>query len=318
MEISLGELYLNEHQKIQVQKILVYLDNLNQEYNFPNKFLSFAPEQLDDCSIVKLQKLLDLKSILFDLEEIHIKTLKTNEYKTIEKILASVPTKLDLIRKNITCLEDSLRQEFSLISENNPVFASLFKYSDFKIIFQSLVQDQVISYALSEEYLNQGFFELIRQKFLSHQIDQYASSLNEEINLASLDKKSHVYLLLACEFFFQYCQEVLGPVKFAGTLSQLELIRPSHYLAKKFDLTISESAVLGISLNPFNQLNEDFFNQISYFDLMFEKSSPLEYYQLEVCWPLKLNQKTYILKVPVYFCYLRLQLIDGQRSGREK
>lgn len=127
-----------------------------------------------------------------------------------------------------------------------------------------------------------------------------------------------MYLLLACEFFFQYCQELLGPIKFSGSLSQLELIRPSHNLAKKFDLSIYESAILGISLNPFHKLSENLFNQLSYFDLMFEKSSDLEYYHMEVFWQLKLNQKNYILKVPVYFCYLRLQLIDGQRSGREK
>ena len=85
MEINLRELFLNEHQKNQVQKILVYLENLNQEYNFPNNFSSFTDDQLDTCSISQLQKLLQLKSILFDLEEIHIKTLKTTEYKNIEK-----------------------------------------------------------------------------------------------------------------------------------------------------------------------------------------------------------------------------------------
>lgn len=85
MEISLGDLFLNEHQKNQVQKIIFYLNNIEKDYNLFNIFLDFQPYHLDGCTIVQLNKLLDLKSILFELEEIHIKTIKTTEYKNIEK-----------------------------------------------------------------------------------------------------------------------------------------------------------------------------------------------------------------------------------------
>lgn len=46
MEISLGDLFLNEHQKNQVQKIILYLNSIEKEYKLFNIFLVFSTVQL--------------------------------------------------------------------------------------------------------------------------------------------------------------------------------------------------------------------------------------------------------------------------------
>lgn len=305
-----------EDQKKKIVNLIDWLKKQSLEYDCPNLFINFQPEFLDNITLNHLQELAKYKSILNEMEDIHYKTIRSIEYRSIEHILKLVPEKIDSLTQNIPLLEASFKAKYSQICSESEIFQKLYTYQEFKDQFNMIFDKNYISVNKLNEYKKSDIFEACRQNIMKSKVELETSfQEGQTIHLDDLKPFPKLYNLIACEFFHQYTKESLEIENFSGNHLICELIRPSHALAKQFNLEVHESALLSISLNPIANPNLCSGDLLSYFDLMFEIKDDGESYKLDIFWPLKLSSKTYYIQAKVYFNHHRLQLISGQRSS---
>lgn len=284
--------------------------------NSPAFFTNFTPDLLNDISLTNLKYLQSFKSVLHRLEDIHYKTMRSREYKNIQKIIQLVPEKIDYFNTHLPLLENSVRNQYSSLSAENPLFSELFPYAQLKEALNQCLNPNHLTLNTLQELKSGDLFERCRQGIM-HQEFELLNNLQPEtlISLTDLDPQSKLYNLLAREFFHKYLTQSVGLNIFPTTTTIIELIRPSHSLAKQFNLAVHEGALLNISLNPLPDPGLKIGDRINYFDLVFELQDLGEAYKIEITWPLPIQDKTYYLSVPVYYSHYRLQLINNQRSG---
>lgn len=317
-QYSISQLSFSENQKKRIDVVLAFLKAQENYLNKDGFFINFQENLLDECSLDQLIKLSNLKHTLFELEDIHFKTLRSIEYRNIEVLLKCIEPRLKEADEIILHLHEYIKNQFTIVSKDNQVFASLFSFNDFKKILHFLFDKKNISLSQLRKYKKDNFFEYVRQQILSTSIILEDKINNKNtISLEELKPYGKLYNFIAAEFFFQYCRHFLtSEVEFSGQFVHHEFVRPSHKLAPELNLSNAESAILSLSLNPFSpcQLYES--TQISYFDLLFEVASEVENYQCDIFWSLNLNNQVFNLKVPVYYSYIKLQLIASQRTNK--
>lgn len=313
---SLDQFSYTDEQKVKIHTIAKFLQNQANIMGHPELFKNFNPEMLNSITFANLMVLSQYKKVLHQIEEIHYKTMRSIEFKTIEQLLKLVPEKIDYYNNTIPLMENSLRSRFTEVANDNEIFQRLYTYQDFKEQFASLMNKEVLTVEAINSYKKEDIFELCRQKIMRDKVDlETTFNEYEVITLDSLKNHERLYNLIASEFFHQYTQDSLQTTKFSGKLLLSEMIRPSHPLANKFGIEVHESVFLTVSLNPIPNLFLNKGDRMSYFDLMFEIKDEGEAYKLDIVWPLKLNHKTYFIQSAVYFNQYRLQLINGQRSN---
>lgn len=306
----------NEKEKPRIEKIQARLDEFAQSQQRPEFFTHFQPNFLDHLTLAALNELLTYKSVLDQMEDIHIKTMRSNEYKSIKALLPLVIEKLDFCRGVFTQLEEGLRKNYSLISNDNSLLSLLYPYSSFKDFSNTLLNPDHLTINQLLAYKSGNFFEICRQGILQNQVGVIPQLLHGgTIDLPEL-ALSHpkIYDLLAGEFFFQLQKELVGTTTFTGKTFGLEFIRPAHPMAEQFKLAQFEGALLAFSLNPLPDAGLSVGDKVNFFDLAFEIKTPgVEAYKIDIHWPLTLNATSYVITCPVYFGHYRLQLIANQR-----
>ena len=307
-----------EEQKKKISDLVSWLNQQSVKFNCPDLFTNFSPSMLDDLSISHLWELSQYKTVLNQMEDIHHKTMRSIEYKTIESFIKLIPEKIEYYNTHLPIMENAFRSKYSLVASDNEIFQNLYSYQEFKDQFISLLKKDAVSINKLNELKIMDLFEFCRQNIMQTKVDLETSFTDgKEILLSDLKPYEKLYNLIASEFFHQYTKESLSISQFSGKHLICELIRPSHPLAKNFNLEVHESTLLSVSLNPIPDPKLQVGDIMSYFDLMFELKDSGEAYKIDIFWPLVLSSKTYYIKAPVYFNHYRLQLINGQRSWRK-
>lgn len=306
----------NEKERPRIQKIQSQLDQFALDHQIPDFFTNFSPNFLDSLPLKSLEELQSFKSILDKLEDIHFKTMRATEYKTIKDIQSLLIEKLEFARQGFLHLEEVLRKNYSLISNDNSLLSLLYPYSSFKDFSSQLLNPDHLTINQLLAYKSGNFFEICRQGILQNQVGIIPQLLHGGIiNLPDLCKQHpKIYELLAGEFFFQLQKELIGGTTFTGKTYSLEFIRPAHPMAEQFKLAPFEGALLALSLNPLPDVGMKPGDKVNFFDLAFEVKDPgVEGYKIDIHWPLCLNSTSYVITCPVYFGHYRLQLIANQR-----
>lgn len=306
----------NEKEKPQIAKIQTRMDEFAQKYQCDPFFTNFQSSFLDNLTLGALNELLTYKSVLEKMEDIHIKTMRSNEYRAIKDMIPLIVEKLDFCKGVFKQLEEILRKNYSLISNDNSLLSLLYPYSSFKEFSNTLLNCDFLTVNQLLAYKSGNFFEICRQGILQNQVGVIPQLLDGgQIDLTEL-AQSHpkIYDLLAGEFFFQLQKELVGATSFTGKTYGLEFIRPAHPMAEQFQLAQFEGSLLALSLNPLPDVGLSVGDKVNFFDLAFEIKSPgVEAYKIDIHWPLTLNSTNYVITCPVYFGHYRLQLIANQR-----
>ncbi len=315
----LEKLTFTEGQRASILKLSHLLKEKAKEYGNETMFWELDLNCLDHLSLAHLQELNQFKKILLHMEDIHYKTAKSIEYKNIQKLLTIVPEKIDYIQEQCKMLEESVRKRYGEVFANNQYFKELFSYQQFKDYFYHLTSPPLISINLINTYKKNGsIFDIVRKHIVSEKISQESDLClnNLEFNLEDIKNYPKIYQLLRAEFFSKISEDLLGKEIPFGKTSHTEVIRPSHELATNFDINIHEAVILSFSLGPLGESHLKSQDRVNYFELNFEVKNEQENFNMEMLFPISLNNKTFKIKATVYIAYLRCQLISSQRTQK--
>lgn len=288
---------------------------------------------LDDGDITSLnqaplKELLVISStwekITFELETVHFKIAVTKEFYLINLMVAESSKIVSQISDIVEKLESELRTDYSQIVNSNDFFSNYFSYKEFKNTFLVLTSPDNITLEKALVLKNESMFHKIRRKIISDKANiSYLLSESEKsvLHINEIKKQDlKTYDLIRTEFFVTLCEETMSIKIPYGKKAKTEIIRPSHPMAPKLGMQRSEIVYVTVSLEPIESAGVDLnevieFNNGSKFDIVMAQ----QMIQRDMFYQLKLDKLTTCnLIVPIYFSFIRCNLVKEQRSNYSK
>ena len=317
---SLAQMGFSTDQQKRVEVVLGAFESKAREYGNPEFFLCFNQENLNSLSVNQLMELQKFKNVLHHLEDIHVKTLRSLEYKNIEAYIKLIQEKIDYIKENNLWIEAELRRQYTDNIKENPLLEELFTYQQFKAYYSTMMaQDRVSVNIINQAKKDSNIYEIIRKEIVAALLLQENFDFNQRIHINELKTLPKIYNLFRAEILQDMVRSSLNLSVPFGRVAHTKVIRPSDAeLSKKFNLDIHEALILTISLEEIGITDISEHDRVSYFDLYFESKGIQEVFNREFTFKINLNKKDYYITAPIHFSYIRCRLIDGQRSGGRK
>lgn len=311
------------------KKLLAILTPIRETFA-KNKMENFW--EVQDYSGLNNVPLSDLQEIIstwskkaFELETINFKMAVTKEYKLILEFSKKCNEVFQYLQAEKEFMEDEVRTSYSAIVSQNHMFSEYFSYHDFKKVLNDMLDPDTTSIKKIQDLKRRNVFEIIRKKVIADKanlmklIEKSGSNM---IHLGEILKEDiNTARLLGAEFFNALCSEtMLNKIPY-GKLAHTETIRPSHPKAKQLRIQRTELALFTMSMSkngitdlamPLGSIME--FNS----GLKFEVVQTQQVIEKEMFYQLNLGSQTANILMPVYFSFIRFNLVREQRSSYNK
>jgi hypothetical protein len=308
-----------------IDKILLPIFTMLKKLGMENYFEDGVHENLKSASLKDLMEISTTwEKLSFDLETVHFKCAVTKEYYLINNLVGVANRFVSQISDIVEKLEQELKVDYSQIVNANDFFSNYFSYKEFKNTFLILTSPETINMIKASELKNENMFKLIRRKIISDKANiGYLLSEGEKniIHINDIKKQDlKTFDLIRSEFFVTLCEESMGMKIGYGKKSKTEIIRPSHASADKMKMQRSEIIYLTISLEPIENSELEGMDVIEFNNgSKFEVVVPQQMVHRDMFYQLKLDKlSTCNLIVPVYFSFIRCNLVKEQRSNYAK
>lgn len=321
---------LDPVEKQRIDVCFSFIEDRFKQFNLPNFFMDVPFEDIEKADFSHLTQN-QMKEILNEWAKligkaivISFKVEVSLEYKVCDKIISIVKEKLPNLIKESEKLKQELARDFTNNSNSNPIFSDLFKFSDFKKMFESIFDLNKINEKTLDIFKTEKVFQYIRRKVIAekanfHKLLENNGGSNVILLREVQQVNPSIAKLLANEFYATYCANNLNLTFPYGKESNTILINPAHALANRFKISQTEIGIFTLSLSPIFDLkrnvNDYFYHQKLTFEVIHKQESSM----VELFYPIKIdNNTTFNLQVPVYFSFIRCKLIREQRNGDEK
>lgn len=312
-----------------MERISIYFSYIEDRFiafNLPNLFeipLEDIEKTVDFSKLTlnQMKEILnDWEKVMNKAENISFKVAVTLEYKICTKAISMIKEKLPALIKNMEKLKNELAKDFTSNTTTNPVFANLFKFTDFKKIYDELFAANKVCEKTCSFFVKEKIFQYIRRKVIADKanISQLLKhSKNNVLHLREIRKiNPEISQMLAIEFYEHYCLNNLNLSFPYGRESNVVLINPSHLLASKFKIGPTEIGIFTISLAAISNLKRKKGDYLYQKSLTFEITNVQESSMIDLFYPIKVDEQTeFNLQVPVYYSFVRCKLIREQRNA---
>ena len=320
-----SQCHFKDEEKKQLDLIFNELNLKLEKYGLKDLLIQRNFDNLKSVSLNNLKDIVENWNVYIDkLEDVHFKVAVIKEFRSLNMLVEKAEEEIKLIKNQIEELELNLKKKYSETISHNYLFNDYFSFKDFKKKFDEFTNDSLVSTELLERIKKEDLFKIIRRKIISEKANFIGEMNNSKDNVIHIgkikeyDQKS--YDLLRNEFLQTICEDSLNLKFNFGKESHTEIVRPSHSLSKSLKIEKTEIVYLTVSLNPIEDLDIKVGNLIDFSNGMkFEVTKEQQVVEKEMFYQLELDQIiTCNLLVPVYFSFIRCNLVKEQRSDHLK